>query len=100
MASPLSSLTRIDAHKAPLADDEEEETIYLALELGAVDPSLIPHCASMSFVGLETPTPFLQLGDSVFRGTHVSTLGTELVFHDASTRCTQSIHPALYANRA
>ncbi|KAG9088139.1 hypothetical protein FS749_002384 [Ceratobasidium sp. UAMH 11750] len=38
----------------------------------------------MRLVGLETATPFLQLGGSVFRGEHVSTLGTELVFHDAS----------------
>ncbi|QRV99798.1 transcription factor TFIIIC subunit [Ceratobasidium sp. AG-Ba] len=84
MASPLATLTRTDSHSVPLADDEEEETVYLSLELGAVDPNLLPHCASMRLVGLETPTPFLQLGDSVFRGLHVSTLGTELVFDDAS----------------
>jgi hypothetical protein len=33
--------------------------------------------------GLETPTPFLQLGDLVFQGIHAETLGTELVFDDA-----------------
>ncbi|KAG9085515.1 hypothetical protein FRC06_003568 [Ceratobasidium sp. 370] len=89
----LAALTRTDAHPS-LADDEEDETVYLALELGQVDPSLIPHCTSMRLVGLETATPFLQLGGSVFRGSHVSTLGTELVFHDASPdRATRSIRP-------
>lgn len=94
MASPFAALTRTDSHSGPLADDEEEETVYLSLELGAVDPHLLSHCASMRLVGLETPTPFLQLGDSVYRGLHVSTLGTELVFDDATPDAsTRSIRP-------
>lgn len=84
---------------------------YVTLELGAVDPSLIPSCASMRLIvrhalhsasvpyileqGLETPTPFLQLGDSVFKGVHVSSLGTELLFHDATrTSCLHSVFPS------
>lgn len=84
MASPYAGLTRADMLAHPLVEDEEEEITYLVLELGAVDPSLIPNCASMRLVGLETPTPFLQLGDSVFKGIHVSNLGTELLFNDAT----------------
>ncbi|KAF8599045.1 hypothetical protein BDV93DRAFT_526350, partial [Ceratobasidium sp. AG-I] len=84
MASPYAGLTRTNALAHPLAEDEEEEITYVTLELGAVDPGLIPNCSSMRLVGLETPTPFLQLGDSVFKGIHVANLGSELLFNDAT----------------
>lgn len=80
MASPYTALTRADPQ--PLASDEEEDVTFLTLELGAVDPALIPSCSSIRLVGLETSTPFLQLGDLVFQGIHAPSLGTELVFQN------------------
>jgi len=32
--------------------------------------------------GLDTPTPFLQLSGTIFRGRHDNLLGSELIFSD------------------
>ncbi|CAE7155076.1 unnamed protein product [Rhizoctonia solani] len=109
MSSPYAGLTRSSAR--PIQDglpthlisgggevrpvQEEEEEHYLTLDLGAVDPSLLANCASIRLVGLETPTPFLQLGDLVFQGIHTRTLGTELVL-DADRVIAQSEHKVLF----
>ncbi|PBK60303.1 hypothetical protein ARMSODRAFT_966184 [Armillaria solidipes] len=63
--------------------EEEEEIFYVTLELGNVEPSLIPSCDSYHLVGLDTPTPFLQLAGTVLKGRH-KMLGTELLFSEHS----------------
>ncbi|KAK0431697.1 hypothetical protein EV421DRAFT_2089876 [Armillaria borealis] len=63
--------------------EEEEEIFYVTLELGNVEPVLIPSCDSYYLVGLDTPTPFLQLAGTVLKGRHETLLGTELLFSGA-----------------
>ncbi|KAK0489816.1 hypothetical protein EDD18DRAFT_570376 [Armillaria luteobubalina] len=60
--------------------EEEEEIICITLELGKVEPSLIPSCDSYHLVGLDTPTAFLQLAGTMLEGRHEVLLGTELLF--------------------
>ncbi|KAH9046414.1 hypothetical protein EDB83DRAFT_2405078 [Lactarius deliciosus] len=57
-----------------------EEVSYVTLDLGAVEPTLVPSTSTYRLIGLDTPTPFLQLSGTVFQGTHQSLLGTELLF--------------------
>ncbi|CAE6420229.1 unnamed protein product [Rhizoctonia solani] len=92
MSSPYAGLTRSSSR--PI-EDGSEETHYLTLDLGAVDPSLLANCGSIRLVGLETSTPFLQLGDLIFQGVHTRTLGTELVLDDARV-IAQSEHKVLF----
>ncbi|KAK0234796.1 hypothetical protein EDD85DRAFT_845391, partial [Armillaria nabsnona] len=63
-------------------EEEEEEIFYVTLELGNVEPSLIPICDSYHLVGLDTPTPFLYLAGTVLKGRHETLLGTELLFSE------------------
>ena len=37
----------------------------------------------MLLQGIDTPSPFLQLSGTVFKGQHQNLLGTELLFTDA-----------------
>ncbi|KIJ19540.1 hypothetical protein PAXINDRAFT_68874 [Paxillus involutus ATCC 200175] len=60
--------------------DEEEEVSYVTLDLGMVEPTLLPSSSTYRLIGLDTPTPFLQLSGSIFKGRHDSLLGTELLF--------------------
>ncbi|KAH9059625.1 hypothetical protein EDB87DRAFT_1620537 [Lactarius vividus] len=57
-----------------------EEVSYVTLDLGAVEPTLVPSTSTYRLIGLDTPTPFLQLSGTIFQGTHQSLLGTELLF--------------------
>ncbi|KAH9979540.1 hypothetical protein BGW80DRAFT_1164465 [Lactifluus volemus] len=57
-----------------------EEISYVTLDLGPVEPSLVPSSSTYRLIGLDTPTPFLQLSGTIFQGTHQSLLGTELLF--------------------
>ncbi|KAK6974604.1 hypothetical protein R3P38DRAFT_3131897 [Favolaschia claudopus] len=61
---------------------EEEEVVYVTLDLGDIEPSLIPRSSHYRLIGLDTPTPFLQLSGTVFKGRHDGLLGTELLFTD------------------
>ncbi|KAI0925327.1 hypothetical protein AcV7_005598 [Taiwanofungus camphoratus] len=61
----------------------EEEIAYVTLDLGLVEPTLVPSSSSYRLIGLDTPTPFLQLSGTVFKGEHQSLLGTELLFTEA-----------------
>ncbi|KAI0739596.1 hypothetical protein C8Q80DRAFT_190744 [Daedaleopsis nitida] len=63
----------------------EEEVEYVTLDLGTVEPALVPSSSSYRLVGLETPTPFLQLSGTILKGQHVSLLGTELLFTESTT---------------
>ncbi|GBE83299.1 hypothetical protein SCP_0503470 [Sparassis crispa] len=58
----------------------EEEVVYVTLDLGTVEPALVPSTSSYRLIGLDTPTPYLQLSGTTFRGQHESLLGTELLF--------------------
>ncbi|KAF8127207.1 hypothetical protein EV363DRAFT_1418486 [Boletus edulis] len=60
--------------------DEEEEVSYVTLDLGVVEPTLLPSTSTYRLIGLDTPTPFLQLSGSIFKGRHDMLLGTELLF--------------------
>ncbi|ETW76431.1 hypothetical protein HETIRDRAFT_247653, partial [Heterobasidion irregulare TC 32-1] len=58
----------------------EEEVSYVTLDLGNVEPTLVPSSTTCRFTGLDTSTPFLQLSGTIFKGRHQSLLGTELLF--------------------
>ncbi|KAK0203031.1 hypothetical protein DFS33DRAFT_949891 [Desarmillaria ectypa] len=62
--------------------EDEEEVSYVTLDLGSVEPSLLPSSASYRLIGLDTSTPFLQLSGTVLKGRHEYLLGTELLFAD------------------
>ncbi|KAJ8469759.1 hypothetical protein ONZ45_g16783 [Pleurotus djamor] len=62
--------------------EDEEETTYVTVDLGAVEPTLLPSSAEYRLIGLDTPTPFLQLSGTIFKGYHDTLLGTELLFSE------------------
>ncbi|KAG8861011.1 hypothetical protein FRB91_011640 [Serendipita sp. 411] len=63
---------------------EEEEVCYVTLDLGPLDPSLLPKATSYQLIGLETSQPFLQVGGCVFRGQYENLLGTEILFQESA----------------
>ena len=63
-------------------EDDEYEDVYVVLELAGVEQQYLASCDSYSIIGLDTPTPMLQVGNATFRGTHEEQLGTSLVFSD------------------
>ncbi|EIW74288.1 hypothetical protein CONPUDRAFT_160328 [Coniophora puteana RWD-64-598 SS2] len=67
-------------------DDDEyesgEEVEYVTLDLGAIEPLLVPSTDQYALIGLDTPTPFLQLSGTVLRGKHDELIGTEMLFSD------------------
>ncbi|KII84740.1 hypothetical protein PLICRDRAFT_167052 [Plicaturopsis crispa FD-325 SS-3] len=62
--------------------EDGEEVSYVTLDLGTIEPTLVPSTSTYRLIGLDTPTPFLQLSGTVFRGHHDALLGTELLFSD------------------
>ncbi|KAJ3856537.1 hypothetical protein EV368DRAFT_71593 [Lentinula lateritia] len=60
--------------------EDEVEDFYVTLDLGAVEPTLIPSSSTYRLIGLDTPTPFMQLSGTVLQGRHENLLGTELLF--------------------
>ncbi|KAF8885558.1 hypothetical protein CPB84DRAFT_1685364 [Gymnopilus junonius] len=62
--------------------EDEEEVVYVTLDMGNVEPTLVPSSTSYRLIGLDTPTPFLQLQGTVLKGRHDLLLGTELIFTD------------------
>ncbi|KAJ7629397.1 hypothetical protein DFH06DRAFT_1225586, partial [Mycena polygramma] len=72
---------QVDAF-GPDDDYEEEEVTYVTLDLGNVEPTLIPSSSNCRLIGLDTATPFLQLSGTIFKGRHDPLLGTELLFTD------------------
>ncbi|KAL5522006.1 hypothetical protein ACEPAF_1862 [Sanghuangporus sanghuang] len=65
-------------------EDDEVEECYVTLDLGCVDQTLVPSSSSYRLVGLDTPTPFLQLSRTVMRGRFRTLIGTKLIFKDVS----------------
>ncbi|KAJ7471838.1 hypothetical protein FB451DRAFT_1251130 [Mycena latifolia] len=72
---------QVDAF-GPDEEYEEEEVTYVTFDLGNVEPTLLPSSSSYRLIGLDTPTPFLQLSGTIFKGRHDTLLGTELLFTD------------------
>ncbi|KAG5340657.1 hypothetical protein C0989_000912 [Termitomyces sp. Mn162] len=73
----------------PDDDYQDEEVAYLTLDLGSIEPTLVPSSSTYRLIadsvvmkGLDTPTPFLQLSGTILKGRHESLLGTELIFTD------------------
>jgi len=67
------------------ADEEYEsgeEISYMTFDLGNIEPTLIPSSSTYRLMGLDTPTPYLQLSGTILKGKHDSLLGTELLFTD------------------
>ncbi|KAG6914642.1 hypothetical protein DXG01_016174 [Tephrocybe rancida] len=64
------------------ASDEEEEVSYVTLDLGSIEPSLVPSSSTYRLIGLDTPTPFLQLSGTILKGRHETLLGSEILFTD------------------
>ncbi|KAF9522868.1 hypothetical protein CPB83DRAFT_748015, partial [Crepidotus variabilis] len=62
--------------------DSEEEVCYVTLDLGDIEPQLVPSSNSYRLIGLDTPTPYLQLHGTILKGRHDMLLGTELIFTD------------------
>lgn len=112
MSSSEASLFPGYRHVETFGDDDEyerdengniiEEVEYVTLDLGVVEPTLVPSTSSYRLIvstetctyaqpsdihiisqGLDTPTPFLQLSGTIFKGKHQTLLGTELLFTDA-----------------
>ncbi|KAM5530680.1 hypothetical protein V8D89_015652 [Ganoderma adspersum] len=83
MASLLPGYKHVESF-GPDSEYEEEEVEYVTLDLGTVEPTLVPSSSSYRLIGLDTPTPFLQLSGTMLKGEHVSLLGTELLFSEAA----------------
>ncbi|KAF8808932.1 hypothetical protein BYT27DRAFT_7095676 [Phlegmacium glaucopus] len=61
--------------------EDDEEVSYVVLDLGNVEPTLVPTSSTYRLI-VHTPTPFLQLQGTIFKGRHDLLLGTELLFTD------------------
>ncbi|KAI0075017.1 hypothetical protein K474DRAFT_1676667 [Panus rudis PR-1116 ss-1] len=72
-----------DTYETDSDGNIEEETFYVTLDLGTVEPTLVPKTSEYRLIGLDTPTPFLQLSGAIFKGEHHRLLGTEIIFTDA-----------------
>jgi hypothetical protein len=101
MHSAASGYTHVEAFSTAdgfYESDEEEQVSYVTLDLGDVEPQLVPSATAYRLIvrpphlpqpttnndnqGLDTPTPYLQLHGTIMKGRHVSLLGTELIFTD------------------
>ncbi|CDO68547.1 hypothetical protein BN946_scf184998.g44 [Trametes cinnabarina] len=93
MASSESGLFPGYRHVDAFGPDEEyesgEEVEYVTLDLGTIEPTLVPSSSSFRIIGLDTPTPYLQLSGTKLKGQHQSLLGTELLFTEASDESQQ-----------
>ncbi|KAG5650701.1 hypothetical protein H0H81_011321 [Sphagnurus paluster] len=85
--NPPSSLCpgyrHVDAFGSDDEYEDEEEVCYVTLDLGSIEPTLVPSSSTYRLIGLDTPTPFLQLSGTILKGRHETLLGTELIFTDA-----------------
>ncbi|WWD18648.1 hypothetical protein CI109_103101 [Kwoniella shandongensis] len=80
-------------------DEEDDEEIYVTLDLGeTIDSKALQTETQYQLIGLDTPLPFLKLGNHVFQGEVTPLIGDEVILglernhenpHAAS-------HPPLY----
>lgn len=60
----------------------EEEQELITLDLGPDSKRLVQMSQQYSIAGLETETPYLQLGNLMFQGTWDKLIGTEIILKD------------------
>ncbi|KAG6843872.1 hypothetical protein H0H87_012143 [Tephrocybe sp. NHM501043] len=72
--------TQVPSFGPPSAYEDDEEVTYVTLDLGSIEPTLVPSSASYRLIGLDTATPFLQLSGTILKGRHETLLGSELLF--------------------
>ncbi|KAG1744980.1 uncharacterized protein EDB91DRAFT_1121956 [Suillus paluster] len=92
--SPFTGYRQVDSFGPDEDYVSEDDVFYVMLDLGTVEPTLLPSSSTYRLVGLDTPTPFLQLSGSFFRGQHDTLLGSELLFTEGkndSERNTRSL---------
>ncbi|KAF8193730.1 hypothetical protein BJ912DRAFT_229784 [Pholiota molesta] len=86
MAAAPSSLCpgykQVEAFGPDEEYEDKEEVFYVTLDMGNIEPTLVPSSTSYRLIGLDTPTPYLQLQGTVLKGRHDMLLGTELIFTD------------------
>ncbi|KAG1733657.1 uncharacterized protein EDB91DRAFT_636682 [Suillus paluster] len=83
--SPFTGYRQVESFGPDEEYLSEDEVSYVTLDLGTVEPTLLPSSSTYRLVGLDTPTPFLQLSGSFFRGRHDTLLGSELLFTEGKT---------------
>ncbi|KAF5378129.1 hypothetical protein D9615_007573 [Tricholomella constricta] len=81
-ASLCPGYKHVDAFGPPDDYEDEGEVTYVTLDLGSIEPTLVPSSSTYRLIGLDTPTPFLQLSGTILKGRHETLLGTELIFAD------------------
>ncbi|KIO23883.1 hypothetical protein M407DRAFT_77574, partial [Tulasnella calospora MUT 4182] len=69
-----------------------EQTSYVTFDLGNIDQNLLLNASSCKLIGLDTPTPYLQLPGITMRGTHDTLIGSELVFADGRGEPNSALH--------
>ncbi|KAG2093522.1 uncharacterized protein F5147DRAFT_720860 [Suillus discolor] len=79
---PFTGYRQVDSFGPDEEYSSDTEEFYVTLDLGTVEPTLLPSSSTYRLVGLDTPTPFLQLSGSFFRGRHDTLLGSELLFNE------------------
>ncbi|KAI0704974.1 hypothetical protein BC835DRAFT_711120 [Cytidiella melzeri] len=84
-----------DSEYEQLDGEVVEEVEYVTLDLGSIEPTLVPSTSSYRLIGLDGPTPFLQLSGTVFKGEHQALLGTELLFTDSKDDRNERNHKGL-----
>ncbi|KJA15450.1 hypothetical protein HYPSUDRAFT_103566, partial [Hypholoma sublateritium FD-334 SS-4] len=74
--------TQVDEFLPDEEYESEEEVFYVTMDMGNIEPTLVPSSSSYRLIGLDTPTPYLQLQGTILKGRHDMLLGTELIFTD------------------
>ncbi|KAG2148814.1 hypothetical protein DEU56DRAFT_909129 [Suillus clintonianus] len=69
-SSPFTGYHQVDSFCLDEEYLSEDDVFYVTLDLGAVEPTLLSSSSTFRLVGLDTPTPFLQLSGSFFTGQH------------------------------
>ncbi|KAG8981542.1 hypothetical protein FRB95_007953 [Tulasnella sp. JGI-2019a] len=83
MSSILPGVTQVDRF-----DEEEDEyeyeyeTSYATLDLRNIDQNILLNSSTFKLIGLDTPTPYLQLPGMTMRGEHDTLIGSEMIFSD------------------
>ncbi|KAF9476302.1 hypothetical protein BDN70DRAFT_882619 [Pholiota conissans] len=80
-SSLCSGYKQVEAF-GPDDEYEDEEVFYVTLDMGNIEPTLVPSSSSYRLIGLDSATPFLQLQGTILKGRHDMLLGTELIFTD------------------
>jgi hypothetical protein len=63
-------------------EDDEYEDVFVVLELPDLPDAFLEDCKTYQLIGVDTETPMLRLGSSVFKGSFQDVLGTNLIFSE------------------